>query len=98
MDRRYCIIGTEMQDAPTPVTGTLQSDIAAFLNFCRIEKGLAANSLDSYRADLESLCRHVGQGCWPLTSPDGLRDYIDSLYQAGLGSRSVVRRLSTLRN
>ena len=28
---------------------------SAFLTFCRVEKGLSANSLDAYRRDLASL-------------------------------------------
>ena len=30
----------------------MREQIAAFLNFCRMEKGLAANSLDAYGRDL----------------------------------------------
>jgi integrase/recombinase XerD len=87
-----------MPDARNDVTGPLQSDIAAFLTFCRIEKGLAANSLAAYQRDLHSFSQHLGQELWPVTAPDRLRAYIDSLYQAGQGSRSVARRLSTLRS
>ena len=87
-----------MQDARVNVTGPLQSDIASFLNFCRIEKGLAVNSLQAYEGDLISFAECIGPGEWPLTSPEPLRAYIDSLYKSGQGSRSVARRMSTLRN
>ncbi|MEJ7606260.1 MAG: site-specific integrase [Bryobacteraceae bacterium] len=67
-----------------------------FLSFCRIEKGLAVNSLDAYSRDLRrfhaSCKKEVG-----FVSDDVL-GYVDSLYAAKLGSRSVARHLTTLRN
>ena len=70
MGRGYCIIGT-MDDASPPEAGALPGEAAAFLNFCRIEKGLAANSLEAYQADLQKFVqfcrkpvrrRHSGRG------------------------------------
>jgi len=75
----------------------LASQTPAYLNFCRIEKGLSANSLSAYTNDLERfnqfLSDHDGT---PAT--DTLRLYIDHLYETGLGSRSVARHLTTLRS
>ena len=34
------------------MSDALPSQMTAFLNFCRIEKGLSDNSLQAYRADL----------------------------------------------
>ena len=47
----YCIIGT-MSEALAAGT-VLRGPTTAFLNFCRIEKGLSANSLSAYSADLQ---------------------------------------------
>lgn len=71
----------------------------AFLEFCRIEKGLAANSIDAYRRDLERLDRFcaVNTGGALPQSAD-LLTYLDTLYREGLGSRSIARHLSTVRN
>jgi integrase/recombinase XerD len=81
--------------------GTMQTavngDIAAFLNFCRLEKGLAANSLEAYRRDLDRFSEVLTNQAFP-TDPADLARYIDGLYTAGLGSRSVARHLATLRN
>jgi integrase/recombinase XerD len=70
--------------------------LTAFLDFCRVEKGLAANSLDAYGRDL----RRFAGFCPPDATgdPELIRRYLDSLYKAGLSSRSIARHLTTLRN
>jgi integrase/recombinase XerD len=79
-------------------TGGLANHISSFLTFCRVEKGLAANTLNAYAADLERLNKFQTERAGkPLTAED-LAAYIDSLYQAGLGSRSIARHLTTVRN
>jgi len=70
----------------------------SFLDFCRVEKGLSANSLSSYLIDLE----RFSSGILPL-APQGataqdLGRYVESLYGAGLSSRSIARHMTTLRN
>ena len=74
----------------------IDSLAAAFLNFCRVEKGLSANSIDAYTADLASFIQHCGDGPPPET--EAIRLYIDHLYQRKLGNRSIARHLTTLRN
>ena len=86
-----------MRDDTTTGIAELRPQIHAFLNFCRVEKGLSANSLSAYESDLERVSRFLGEGA-PVPDTDGLRRYLDSLYQAGLGSRSVARHVATLRN
>jgi integrase/recombinase XerD len=83
----------------TSATGALQEPTAAFLNFCRIEKGLAANSLEAYQADLQKFVAFADRECGgAIPDVEAVRRYTDSQYQAGLGSRSVARHLSTLRS
>jgi integrase/recombinase XerD len=71
--------------------------VEQFLNFCRVEKGLAANSIHSYRLDLE---RFTSEMKIPAerASAEHLASYIDSLYRAGLSARSIARHITTLRN
>ena len=84
----------------TPHTGAglaLSGEISSFLDYCRVEKGLATNTLDAYSRDLKAFAAFRG----PENSvPDleDLRRYLDSLYKTGLGSRSIARHLATLRN
>jgi|SRR5690348_8567816 integrase/recombinase XerD len=76
---------------------SISAGIAAFLDFCRIEKGLASASIDSYRIDLERFATSLQPG-------DALEDgaiprrYLDSLYRDRMASRSIARHLATLRN
>lgn len=68
----------------------------AYLDFCRVEKGLACNSLEAYRRDMARFVRFCPAG--KAADPEIIRLYVDSLYQAGLSSRSIARHLTTLRN
>ena len=78
----------------------LPAPISAFLSFCRVEKGLAANSLDAYRRDLERFSDWMTQHGVRLTTAgrEDLRQYIDTLYAGGLKGRSVARHITTIRN
>jgi integrase/recombinase XerD len=70
------------------------SRVAAFLDFCRLEKGLSDNSLAAYSADLSKFISFI-TGQEPTA--EALRRYLDRLSQEGLGSRSIARHLATLR-
>ena len=75
--------------------------ITDFLNFCRIEKGLAANSLDAYHRDLQRYGAYFyGQNDDQVTEnhTDTVLGYLNSLYRSGLESRSIARHLASLRN
>jgi integrase/recombinase XerD len=72
-------------------------DIQAFLNFCRVEKGLAPNSIQSYQLDLKRLSDAQPRPARDL-QPGDLARYVESLYRAGLSARSVARHITTLRN
>ncbi|MEP6714212.1 MAG: site-specific tyrosine recombinase XerD [Terriglobia bacterium] len=72
--------------------------IGDYLGFCRMEKGLARNSLESYTADLAGfeafLQPHTG-GAYP--DAEILLKYINQLYKKDLSSRSIARHLSVVR-
>lgn len=88
-----------MGDVSAPTSGALAGEVAAFLNFCRIEKGLAVNSLEAYQGDLQKFVQFAGRDCGgAIPDAEAIRRYIDSLYHAGLGSRSAARHISTLRS
>jgi integrase/recombinase XerD len=75
----------------------ISAHIASFLDFCRIEKGLSRTTISSYGADLKRFSASLQAGD-ALASPDAVRRYIDSLYKAGMASRSIARHITTLRN
>src|ERR1700753_1786999 len=85
------------------MSGALQGDAArlagqmsAFLNFCRLEKGLSAHSLNAYSSDLSRFTAFLGSTPGNPGTED-IRRYLDHLFQAGLNTRFVARHLPTLR-
>jgi integrase/recombinase XerD len=81
-----------------PHAESFSDDVRTFLDYCRIEKGLAQNSLEAYRRDLDkfnSFSELESPGQVPGT--EKLGKYLDSLYGSGLASRSIARHLTTLR-
>jgi len=81
-----------------PPVGPMAAEVKAFLDFCRVEKGLLPNSVEAYRADLLRFQQYVekcGDGSVPGT--EGIREYLDQIGAEGLASRSQARHLTTLR-
>lgn len=87
------------EDSPAPGAGIratlLSSATESFLTFCRLEKGLAVNTLLAYGRDL----RHFTDFCSSFSEVNAaiVQQYLDSLYKAGLTARSVARKLTTIR-
>jgi integrase/recombinase XerD len=77
-----------------------RSVIEDFLERAWSESGLAKNSVDSYRRDLEGIARwsaHAGQPLLRLSRAQ-LHDYLAERMSGGYSSRSNARLLSTLRH
>ena len=77
-----------------------REDSAAFLDFLRIEKGLADNSVAAYRRDLGRFSTYLlqqGLNSESLTSQD-LRNFQSSLRIAKLSDATVNRVMSALRS
>jgi integrase/recombinase XerD len=83
--------------ATVPPFRPLAPSIQAYLNFCRVEKGLAANSLHSYELDLKRLSEMTHRPVTELQAPE-LSQYVEFLYSEGLSARSIARHITTLRN
>lgn len=81
------------------LASAISAKVNAFLEFCLIEKGLAANSIESYRLDLKRFAEFAsGAGEAALDDPALIRGYLDSLYEAKLAARTISRHITTLRN
>jgi len=83
--------------ATVPPFRPLAPSIQAYLNFCRVEKGLAANSLHSYQLDLKRLSESADKPVTEIHAAD-LASYVETLYGQGLSARSIARHITTLRN
>lgn len=74
--------------------------VRAFLNYLRVEKGLAQNTILAYGRDLkkfQSFAEVRGRTLKQINH-DHIVDFLTSLYRSGLDSRSVARHLVTLRH
>jgi len=78
----------------------VRSHIAAFLNYVRVERGLAANTVEAYGRDLGKFARfcQARQLAPPRVERRHVADFLGHLYQQGLDSRSVARTLVAVRN
>ncbi len=77
--------------------GPFEQLVRSYLHFCRTEKGLSLNSLEAYRHDLDRFARFNDDKSVAQVNIDLLRNYLDTLRQAGLSSRSIARQVTTLR-
>ena len=77
---------------------SLSAIVQRYLDFCRMEKGLARNSISAISLDLNGF-RHFSEEAKVSGIPveEDLRHYVDLLYKKGLSSRSIARHLSSLR-
>lgn len=71
----------------------------SYFHFCRTEKGLAPNSLESYRRDLSHFGTYLAVKSISLSNAqaDTLRSYVDQLRTSGLSYRSIARHITALR-
>ena len=76
---------------------SISAQVASFLDFCRIEKGLSEASIEAYRLDLERFMRTLRTDDG-LDDPATVRRHVDTLYQARMSSRSIARHVTSLRN
>lgn len=67
-----------------------------YLYFCRAEKGLSSNTLESYRRDLLRLEAFLHSTPIREVTLEVLRSYIDSLRNAKLSNRTITRHIATL--
>ena len=85
---------------PSADAPRLTREIRQFLDYARVEKGLAANSIESYGRDLNEFAAYLRGHGKTLGDADRelIRGFLTSLYHRGLGARSVARHLVSLRN
>jgi len=88
----------------TPVTGGsgakhCPGEIAGFLDYIRVEKGLAANTVLAYRQDLIKFDSYLAREkrAWGEAGREDVRGFLAYLYRQNLSARAVARHLVSLR-
>jgi integrase/recombinase XerD len=79
---------------------TIEAVIGSFLNYVKVEKGLAANTIAAYKRDLAKFAVFAGDRKLSLATVgrSDLIEFLGSLYRQQLDSRTVARHLVSLRN
>jgi integrase/recombinase XerD len=74
--------------------------VVSFMNYIKVEKGLAANTLTAYDHDLRKFEAFAEKRALSLdaVSREHIVDFLGDLYKQGLDSRSVARHMASLRN
>lgn len=78
-------------------TPPFELKLRSYLHFCRSEKGLAPNTIASYRQDLAHFGSFIGKLELPSVTLDTLRAYVDQVRESGLTNRTIARQITTLR-
>ncbi len=75
-------------------------ELEEFLDYARVEKGLARNSIESYRRDLSEFLAFAAKSNLKIsrTRREDIRKFLESLYRRGLSAPSVARHLASLRH
>jgi integrase/recombinase XerD len=79
----------------------LEPALDLFLAHARVEKGLAALSIEAYGRDLRRYLAHLGEmgiASWPAVGKAEIRAHLADLVRRGISPRSQARALSAIRS
>jgi integrase/recombinase XerD len=85
--------------ASRPASTALPLEIASFLDYIRVEKGLAANTVLAYRQDLLKFASYLERKGreWGQADRENVRQFLEHLHQQNLTARAIARHLVSLR-
>src|SRR5688572_28912247 len=89
-----------MSDDHSRAPDAFAGDIEGFLGFMSLERGLAANTIVSYRRDLDQASDFLsrkGAANWRTVTPAQAAAWVHSLSTARYSVASLARKLSALR-
>jgi integrase/recombinase XerD len=89
----------QAQRMPDPLANN-SSEVATFLDYATVEKGLAPNSIASYGRDLRKFAAYLDKSKLSLdhVRHEHIRKFLETLYRQGLSARSAARQLAALRH
>ena len=72
--------------------------LASFIDYLKIEKGLAPLTIEAYRRDLTQFASFLKKRPLSQARRQDVRDFLDHLFSHHVDGRSVARKLSALRH
>ena len=91
----------ELKRPPSPLlTRSTTPQIKSFLLYVASERGLSENTVNAYRRDLEDLEDHFTAAAKPMMQggADDFRGYLQSQTRQGQSTKTVARRLASIRS
>ncbi|MBI3896253.1 MAG: site-specific tyrosine recombinase XerD [Acidobacteria bacterium] len=78
----------------------MRTHLDGFLEYLRVEKGLARNTVDAYERDLQKFRQFLEKHDWTVgeAGPTGIRKFLAGLDQKHLDSRTIARQIVSLRH
>jgi integrase/recombinase XerD len=77
---------------------TSSRQLTAFLNYLKVEKGLAPLTLQAYERDLAQFAAHIKHGALLHAKREDVRGFLDKQFANGIDARSVARKISAIRH
>jgi integrase/recombinase XerD len=93
-------VGVSEQLVDSKIDTFTEDWIAGFLDYLRVERGLAANTVEAYARDLTKFSRFLETKRWgpEQAGPAGIREFLSVLNRQRLGSRTIARQIVALRH
>lgn len=75
----------------------MNADLEKYLDFLKVQKGLARLTLAAYGSDLHDFVTQIKKTSWKEISQSDLLDYLVRLSRQGFRARSIARKIISLR-
>lgn len=89
--------------APAPAPALIGPLVSEYMSVLTAERSASEHTVRAYRRELASFAEFLGKRCGPSVHPRAvehpiIRDYLATLYAAGLSKPSVARALAAIRS
>ncbi|MEB6608264.1 tyrosine recombinase XerC [Aeromonas sanarellii] len=92
---------TQVPSAAEPLPAALADELAAFIEYLRVERQLSPHTRSNYQAHLEAMTAELvrlGLTDWAHLEGSQVRSLVTRMHKGGLAPRSLATKLSALRS
>lgn len=92
---------TKAAPAAEPLPAALAGELAAFIEYLRVERQLSPHTRSNYQAHLEAMTAELvklGVDDWARLEASQVRSLVTRMHKAGLAPRSLATKVSALRS